>query len=96
MSSITATRLPEEHKARVAAAAERAGTAAHRFILEAIAKKEEDAERRSDFHAAAEQRYAEIVASGKAIAWAEMRAYLKGNMAGKKPRRPVASKLARG
>ena len=95
MSSTTTIRLPEELKARVAAAAKRAGTTAHSFILEAIAEKAEDEERRSDFHATAERRYADIVATGKTIAWSEMRTYLEGRVAGKKPRRPAAKKLAR-
>lgn len=95
MSSTTTIRLPEELKARVAAAAKRAGTTAHSFILEAIAEKAEDEERRSDFHATAEQRYAEIVASGKTIPWSEMRSYLEERVAGKKPRRLTAKKLAR-
>jgi predicted DNA-binding protein len=69
MSSTTTIRLPEELKARVAAAAKRAGTTAHSFILEAIAEKAEDEERRGDFHATAERRYADIVATGKTIAW---------------------------
>lgn len=95
MSSTTTIRLPEELKARVAAAAKRAGTTAHSFILEAIAEKAEDEERRSDFHATAEQRYAEIVSSGKTIPWSEMRSYLEERVAGKKPRRLTAKKLAR-
>lgn len=69
--------------------------AAHNSILEAIAEKADEAERSSDFHAAAEQRYAGIVASGAAIPWNEMRAYLAKRLAGKKPRRPTSKKLAR-
>ena len=93
--STTTIRLPDTLKARIAAAAKRAGTTAHNFILEAIAEKADEAERRSDFHAAAEQRYAGIVASGEAIPWNEMRAYLEKRLAGKKPRRPTSKKLAR-
>ncbi len=93
--STTTIRLPDKLKARVAAAAKRAGTTAHNFILEAIAEKADEAEQRSDFHAAAEQRYAGIVASGEAIPWTAMRAYLENRLAGKKPRRPAPKKLAR-
>ena len=93
--STTTIRLPDELKARVAAAAKRAGTTAHGFILEAIAEKAEQAERRADFDAVAEARYAGIVATGKTIPWQEMRGYLEARMAGKATKRPVARKLAR-
>ncbi len=91
----TTIRLPEELKARVAAAAGRAGTTPHNFILEAIAEKTEQAERRADFDAVAEERYARIVESGKTIPWDEMRAYLEGRIAGKVVKRPAARKLAK-
>jgi predicted transcriptional regulator len=93
--STTTIRLPDELKARVAAAAKRVGTTPHNFILEAIAEKADLAERRADFDAVAEQRYAGIVASGKAIAWDDMRGYLEKRMAGKPAKRPAARKLAK-
>lgn len=93
--STTTIRLPEDLKARVAAAAERAGTTSHSFILEAIAEKADQEERRGDFNDVAERRYADIIASGKTIPWSEMRSYLEGRLAGKVVTRPVARKLAR-
>lgn len=93
--STTTLCLPEDLKARVAAAAERAGTTSHNFILEAIAEKAEQEERRGDFDEIAEKRCAQIVASGKTIPWSEMRSYLVDRLAGKAAKRPVASKLAR-
>ncbi len=93
--STTTIRLPDDLKARIAAAAKHAGTTAHGFILEAIAEKTEQAERRADFDAVAETRYARIVATGKTIPWQEMRGYLEARMAGKTTKRPVARKLAR-
>jgi predicted DNA-binding protein len=93
--STTTIRLPPELKARLAAAAERAGTTAHNFILEAIAEKAERIEQRGEFHDTAERRYMEIVASSKTIPWAEMRRHLESRLAGKKTRRPAARKLAR-
>jgi predicted transcriptional regulator len=92
--STTTIRLPDDLKARIATAAKRAGTTAHGFILEAIAEKTEQAERRADFDVEAEDRYAGIVATGKTIPWQEMRAYLEARMAGKDALRPVARKLA--
>jgi len=91
----TTIRLPEDLKARVAAAAERAGTTAHSFILEAIAEKADQEERRADFNDVAEKRYAQIIASGKTIAWSEMRRYLEHRLAGQTAKRPLARKLAR-
>jgi predicted transcriptional regulator len=91
----TTIRLPDELKARVAAAAKQAGTTAHSFIVQAIAEKTDEAERRNEFHDLAEKRYADIVATGKAIPWGEMRAYLEARLAGKTPRRPAPRKLAR-
>lgn len=93
--STTTIRLPEDLKARVAAAAKRAGTSTHGFILEAIAEKAELEDRRADFDAVAEERYARIVSSGKTIPWQEMRAYLEERLTGNKAKRPAARKLAR-
>jgi predicted transcriptional regulator len=93
--STTTIRLPQDLKDRVAAAAKRAGTTAHSFILEAIAEKADEQERRSDFHDVADKRYSRIAASGKTIPWSEMRTYLENRIAGKKARRPAAKKLAR-
>ena len=93
--STTTIRIPEHLKARVAAVAKRAGTTTHSFILEAIAEKTDEEERRQDFHDVAEKRYVDIVASGKTIPWSEMRSYLESRLAGKKPRRPTARKPAR-
>lgn len=92
--STTTIRLPEELKARVAKAAKRTGASTHGFILAAIAEKVTQEERRADFDAVAEERYADIVSSGKTIPWQEMRGYLEERLAGNKARRPVARKLA--
>jgi predicted transcriptional regulator len=91
--STTTIRLPDELKARVARAAERAGTTAHNFILEAIAEKTEAEERRSEFHALADRRYAEVLETGMTIPWDEARRYLLDLVQGKPAKRPVARKL---
>jgi predicted transcriptional regulator len=93
--STTTIRLPENLKARVAAAAKRAGTTTHGFILQAIAEKAEQEDMRAAFDADAEDRYARIVATGKTIPWQEMRGYLEERLAGKEVNHPVARKLAR-
>lgn len=91
----TTIRLPDDLKARLKKAAERAGTNAHAFILDAVAEKTEQAERRNDFEQAAADRYAEIVATGMTIPWSKMRAYLEACAQGQRPRRPSARKLSR-
>jgi predicted DNA-binding protein len=90
--STTTIRLPEELKARVAIAAERAGKTTHCFILEAIAEKAELEELRADFDAEADVRFAQIVSSGETIPWSEMRQYLADRLAGKNVPNPVAKK----
>lgn len=92
--STTTIRLTDELKARVAKAAESAGTTAHAFILEAIAEKTEQAERRADFYAEAERRWVEFLETGESIPWEEMRRYLMGRIQGKDVPRPVARKFA--
>jgi uncharacterized protein (DUF1778 family) len=93
--STTTIRLPQDLKDRIARAAARAGTTAHSFILEAIAEKAEQEERRGEFQDTAEQRYTGIVASGKAVPWNEMRRYLERRLSGDKSTRPKPRALAR-
>ncbi len=93
--STTTIRLPEALKTRVARAAERAGTSSHNFILEAIAEKTDQQERRDDFHDTADRRYVDIVKSGKTVAWSDMQGYLEARLAGKPATRPAPRKLAR-
>lgn len=90
--STTTIRLPDELKARIAIAAERAGKTTHSFILEAIAEKAELEELRADFDAEADARFAKIVSSGETIPWSEMRQYLADRLAGKNVPSPVAKK----
>lgn len=88
----TTIRFPAELKLRIAASAARAGTTAHNFILQALAEKTTQEELQSDLNALAEQRYANIIATGKTIAWSEMRSYLESHGTSA---RPVAKKLRR-
>ncbi len=90
----TTIRLSEELKGRISRAAERTGKSTHAFILEAVAGRVDDEERRNDFYDTAEQRYAKIVASGKTIPWSEMRTYLEERVVEKSTTHPVARKLS--
>jgi predicted transcriptional regulator len=91
----TTIRLPEELSARVAQAAEAAGTTSHNFILEAIVEKVDLAERRADFHALADQRWAEFLETGESIPWEQVRRYLMDRIQGKAGPRPVFRRFAR-
>lgn len=94
-TSTTIIRLPKELKDKVARAAERMGKTPHGFILEAIAEKAECEERRAAFVETVEQRYSRIVASGKTVAWPEMREYLERRITGRRTGRPKPRRLAR-
>jgi predicted transcriptional regulator len=91
--STTTIRLPADLKARVSRAAERAGKTTHGFVLDAIAEKTESEERRAEFHAEADRRYARILATGKAVSWDDMRAYLEKRLTRRSAKQPVARKL---
>lgn len=90
----TTVRLPQNLKQRIARAAERAGTTAHNFILEALAEKADQEERRAEFLETAERRYAQITSSGKTVPWDEMRKHLERRTAGKKSVRPKARAIS--
>jgi len=91
----TTIRLPQELRERIARVAKRAGTTSHSFILEAIAEKAEQEERRNEFQNSAEQRYSAIVESGKSISWNDMRHYLERRVTSGKIAKPKPRTLAR-
>ena len=92
--STTTIRMPDELKARVSRLAEREGTSTHGLILDAISEKADALEQRQSFHAEAEARYARFLATGKAIPWEEMRAYVLKRMGGTIPEPPTAKRAA--
>ncbi|ROZ66699.1 CopG family transcriptional regulator [Ramlibacter sp. WS9] len=57
--------------------------------------KTELVERRSRFHAEAEQRLANLTALGKTLAWPEVRRYLEARAAGQARARPKARKFTK-
>jgi predicted transcriptional regulator len=88
----TTVRINDDLKARVAAAAERAGKTAHAFILDAIAQNVEQVEQDEAFHRAADERWAKLLESGQTVAWDDARTWLEARSRGEHPRRPVARK----
>ena len=93
--STTTIRIEDDLKARVAAAAERAGTTAHAFILDAIEQTVEQAEQEEEFHRIADQRWASLLDSGKTVPWEEAKAYVTARARGERPRKPSARKPRR-
>ena len=93
--STTTIRIEDNLKARVAAAAERAGKTTHAFILDAIAQTVEQVELDDDFHRVADERWAKVLATGKTVPWDEAKAYLEARSRGERQRKPVARKLGR-
>ena len=88
----TTIRLEEQLKARVAAAAERAGKTAHAFIRDAIAQTVEQAELDDAFHRLADERWANILATGETVGWDDVRDWLAARSRGEHPARPAARK----
>lgn len=93
--STTTIRIEDELKARVAAAAERAGTTAHAFMLEAIARTVEQVELDAEFYRVADARWARVLATGKTVPWDVAAAYLEARARGERPRKPVPRKRGR-
>jgi len=91
----TTIRIAEDLKARVSAAAERAGKTAHAFILDAITQTVEQAEVDEEFHRVADERWGKVLATGKTVPWNDAKAYLEARARGERPRKPVARKLGR-
>lgn len=91
----TTIRIEDDLKARVAAAAERAGKTAHAFILDAIAKTVEQAELDEALHRVADERWAKVLTTGKTVPWDDAKAWLEARSRGERPHRPAARKPAR-
>ena len=91
----TTIRIEDDLKARVAAAAERAGKTAHAFILDAIAQTVEQAELDEALHRIAETRWTKLLETGKSVPWDEAKSWIEARSRGERPRKPVARKPAR-
>jgi len=93
--STTTIRLPQELKARLARIAKAKGASPHSMILDAIEESVEAEERRQDFYATANQRYAEILANDQTIPWETLKVYLRARAEGKAVKKPQPRKLSR-
>jgi predicted transcriptional regulator len=86
----TTIRIDDDLKARITAAAERAGKSAHAFILDAISQTVEQDEWDNAFDRVADERWAKILATGKTVPWDEAKAWLEARARGEHPRKPAA------
>jgi predicted transcriptional regulator len=86
---MTTVRIQDELKARVEAAASEAGKTADAFILDAITESVEQAEEDAAFHRLANERWAEVQATGLTVSWDEMNAWVEARLRGETPPRPA-------
>lgn len=91
--STTTIRIDDDLKDRVAVAAEKGGKTAHAFMLEAIQQGVEQAELDDDFQRVADERWAKLLVTRKAVAWDDATAWLEARARGERPRKPLARKL---
>lgn len=92
MATIT-IRIDKRLKARMAAAAERAGKPVHAFIREAITEMVKRTESDAAFDQVADARWAKAITSGNTVAWEAARTYLQSRAAGRRARRPAARRI---
>jgi predicted transcriptional regulator len=94
-STTTTIRVDDDLKRRVAAAADRAGTTPHAFIIDAIERTVEQSEADDELHRLADKRWTKIVATGQAVRWEDARKYLEARVRGEHPPRPAPRKIGR-
>lgn len=75
--STTTLRIDEELRERIGQIAHANGVSAHAFMLGAIERSVEDAERRQSFEATAEARWQRFLADGETLSWEETKAWLR-------------------
>ena len=92
--STTTIRIDDDLKARVAAAAERAGKTAHAFMLDAISQTVEQVELDNAFNTTADQRWVSIQSTGKTVPWEDAKAWLAARAHNEPARKPAARKRA--
>lgn len=86
----TSLKLPDDLKARAAAAAERLGVTPHAFMVEAIRAAALAAQRRASFVSEAAASRVEAMESGKGYVATEVHDYLRARMQGKAAAKPKA------
>lgn len=90
----TTLRLEDELKARITAAAERAGKTPHAFMLDAIADTVEQDELDAAFHEVADQRWSELLQTGLSVPWEDAKAWIEARARGEHPPRPTPRRFS--
>jgi predicted transcriptional regulator len=94
--STTTIRIEDSLKARIAFAAQRAGKTSHAFIVDAIAQTVEQAETEEELHRVADERWAQLLETGKTVPWdGAAKDYLEARARGEKPKKPPGRPLER-
>ena len=78
----TSLKLPQDLKSRIAVIAERQGVSPHAFMVEAIRREADQAERRAAFVAEALAARGEAVETGEGFDAADVHEYLRGRVDG--------------
>lgn len=86
----TTLRLPPPLKTRVGKLAAATGQTVHAFLLDAVEEKVREAEARAALAREAQQRFDEMMVTGRGIDWHEMRDYLTRRANGERATKPRA------
>lgn len=84
----TTLKLPVELKERIAKVVAGSGQTPHAFMVDAIRKQTESAEKRREFVAAARVARDEFERTGLGYDWEEVHAYYRAKVQGKKAPKP--------
>jgi predicted transcriptional regulator len=95
MPSPTTLKLPEDLKSLLVAQAEAEGKTPHAYMVEALAEKARRVERKRQEAAEEDRELGEIERTGIAYAFEDVREYIVGIAAGRKPPRPKPIKAPR-
>jgi antitoxin component of RelBE/YafQ-DinJ toxin-antitoxin module len=87
----TSLKLPDDLKARAAAAAERLGITTHAFMVDAIRLAAKAADERARFVAEAQAARRQMLKTGQGFDVDQVHAYLRRRVAGKAGPKPKAS-----
>lgn len=93
MAVTTTLKLPDELKARIAAAADSAGKTPHAFMVEALEAETHRAELRRDFVNTALKAEQEVAEYGLGYSSDEVHRYLRAKLSGAKAQSPKPAKL---
>ena len=86
----TSLKLPEQLRRRVSSLAKSAGVSPHAFMVEAIERQAEAAEKQRVFHAEALEADAEMAQSGTGHRLDDVEKWFVARLKGRKPRAPRA------